>query len=111
MQVDEAVDVAERVGRLVEHDLPDGLRPANLAPYLVTVLLPERREVRLHVGPHRQRDDGRDILAFDVERPALGHLARPERGREGIGGPVTAAQSTQVDDVPRTSSGWFGQIG
>ena len=55
--------------------------------------------------PAGQRHDRADVLALDVERPALGHLARPERGGERVGGRVAAAQAAQVDDVPRAPVG------
>ena len=95
---------------VVEADLADGLGPADLAPDLVAVLLAERREVGVHVGPDRERDHRADVLALDVERPALGHLARPEGGGQGVRGRVAAAQPTEVDDVPRAPFRGFGEV-
>ena len=90
---------------VVEADLADRLGPADLAPDLVALLLAEGREVVVH---RRRRpgsvDDRADVLALDVERPALGDLARAERGGQRVGGRVAAAQPAQVDDVPRRRS-------
>ena len=91
---------AQRVRGCLEADLPDRLRPADLAPDLVALLLAETGEVVVHRSADRQRHDRTDVLALDGEGPALGHLARPERGRERVGGRVAAAKAAQVDDVP-----------
>ena len=96
---------AERVGRILETDLADRLRAADLAPDLVALLLAERAEVAVHVAAGRQRHDRADVLALDVERPALGDLARAERRGEGVGRRVAAAEPAQVDDVPRPAVG------
>ena len=44
VQDDERLEVRERVGGIVEPDLPDGLGPPDLAPDLVALLLAERGE-------------------------------------------------------------------
>ena len=110
VQVDERLEVGERVGRIVEADRPDRLRAADLAPDLVALLLAERGEVLLHVGAGRQRHDRADVLALDVERPALGDLARPERRGQRVRGRIAAAQAAQVDDVPRPALGGLGEV-
>ena len=51
--------------------------------------------------PAGRVDDRADVLALDVERPALGDLARAERRGQRVGGGVATAQPAQVDDVPR----------
>ena len=61
-------------------------------------------------APDRQGHDRADVLALDVERPALGHLARPEGRGQGVGGRVAAAQPAQVDDVPRPPLGRAGEV-
>ena len=53
VEVDERVEVGERVGRVVEADLADGLGAADLAPDLVALLLAERREEAVDVGAGR----------------------------------------------------------
>ena len=83
VQVDERVEIGERVADVLQADLTDRLGPADLAPDLVALLLAERREVVVHRGADRQVDDRADVLALHVERPALGDLARPERRRPG----------------------------
>ena len=65
------------------------------------VLLAERREVVLERRPGRHADDRADVLALDVEGPALGDLARAERRGQRVGRRVAAAQAAQVDHVPR----------
>ena len=72
--------------------------------------LPSVDEVGLHVGPDREGHDRADVLALDVERPALGHLARPEGRGQRVGRRVAAAQPPQVDDVPRAPVGGLGEI-
>ena len=51
--------------------------------------------------PGREVDDRADVLALDVERPALDDLAAPERDGECVGGRVAAPEAAEVDDVPR----------
>ena len=72
--------------------------------------LPSVGEVGLHVGPRREGHHRADVLALDVERPALGHLARPEGCGQGVRRRVAAAQPPQVDDVPRAPVGGLGEI-
>ena len=100
MQVDERVEVGERVGRFDELDGTGRLGATDLAPDLVAFLLAERREVRLEVGALGQPDDGADVFALDVERPALGHLAPAERRGERVGRRIRLAEPAQVDDLP-----------
>ncbi len=71
-----------------QRDLAGGLGAADLAPDLVALLLVERREVAVEVGALREGDDRADVLALDVERPALADLARARtrpRGRRRPG--------------------------
>ena len=91
-------------------DLPDRLGPPDLAPDLVALLLAQRREVAVHVRAGGQRHDRADVLALDVERPALGHLAGPEGRGQRVGGGIAAAQPAQVDDVPGMTAGRVGQV-
>ena len=110
VEVDEGLEVGERVGRVVEADLADGLGPADLAPDLVALLLAERREVAVEVDALGQRDDRADVLALDVERPALGDLAGTERRGERVSRRVAAAQAAQVDDVPGSAAVGVGEV-
>ena len=92
---------AESSSRIVA----DGLGAADLAPDLVALLLAEGRQVAVEVGAVGQRDDRADVLALEVDGPALGDLARPERGDQGVRRRVAAAQPAQVDDIPGGSPG------
>jgi hypothetical protein len=71
---DERLEVGERIRRLDEADVPDRLGAPHLAPDLVTFLFAERREEAVHVDAHGDRRDRADVLAFDIERPAIRHL-------------------------------------
>ena len=62
-------------------------------------------------APTGRVDDRADVLALDVERPALGHLARPEGRGERVRGRVAAAKAAQVDDIPRPALGRLGEVG
>ncbi len=62
--------------------------------------LPSDVEVVVHRRADRQRHDRADVLALEVEGPALGDLAGAERRRERVGRRIAAAQSPEVDDVP-----------
>ncbi len=73
--------------------------------------LPSVGEVVVDVGADRQGHDRADVLALDVERPALGDLARPEGRGQRVGGRVAAAQPAEVDDVPRSALGGLGEVG
>src|SRR4029079_16483871 len=81
-------------------DVSDRLGAAHLPPDLMSLLLAERPEIVVERRALRQMDDGADVLALDVERPAFRDLAPSERGRERIGGWIAATQPPQVDDVP-----------
>ena len=72
--------------------------------------LPSVAEVVVEVDAVRQRHDRADILALDVERPALADLAGPEGRGEGVGRRVAAAEPAQVDDVPGRAVG-VGEAG
>ncbi len=100
VEVDERLEVADGIGRVVEADLADRLGPADLAPDLVALLLAERREVAVEVDAVRQRHDRAHVLALDVERPALADLPGTERRAERVGRRVAAAEAAEVDDVP-----------
>ena len=101
VEVDEGLEVRERVGRVGQPDLAARFRPPDLAPDLVAILLAERREVAVEVDAGRQVDDRADVLALDVERPALDDLAAAERDGEGVGGRIAAPEAAEVHDVPR----------
>ena len=79
--------------------------------------LPRRVEVASSsAAVARERRHRADVLALDVEGPALGDLARAERSGQRVGGRVAAAQPPQVHDVPghrvRVGAiGWRGQVG
>ncbi len=96
---------------IVEPDLADRLGAAHLAPDLVTLLLVEGRQVSVEVRAGGERHDRADVLAVDVEDPALGHLARPEGRGQRVRRRVAAAQPAQVDDVPRMLGARFGEVG
>ena len=53
VEVDEGVEVGDRVGRLDELDLARGLGAPDLAPDLVALLLAERREEGVEVARPR----------------------------------------------------------
>ena len=88
-------------GGFVEPDLARALGAAQLAADLVARLLAQPGEVVLERRPRRHPHDRADVLALDVEGPALGDLARTERRGQGVGRGVPAAQAAQVDHVPR----------
>ena len=94
-------------------DRPGRLRAAELAPDLVALLLAEGGEVG-HRDPGRtggEGDDRADVLALEVERPAGPHLAPAEGRGEGVGGRVAAAETPEVDDVPRLGCSGSGRPG
>src|SRR6185369_7914122 len=71
MEVDEVVELRQRLRRAGENDLAARLGPPDLAPDLVAGFLVEGREVVLEADSVRDRDHGADVLAFEVERPAV----------------------------------------
>ena len=86
----------------VSAEVAGRLGPAELAADLVAGLLVERRRgTSRSRAPCGEGHDRADVLALEVEGPALVHLAGAERGGEGLRGRVAAAQAAQVDDVPR----------
>ena len=106
-----AWQVGDRVGGVVEAHLAGGLRAAGLAPDLVALLLAEGAQEVVDRRLGRQRDDGADVLLLDVHRPAAVALASPERAREGVGCRVTAAETAQVDGVPRVRMARVAAVG
>ena len=73
--------------------------------------LPRVAEVVVHRRAVREGHDRADVLALEVERPALGHLAGTEGGGQRVGGRVAAAQPAQVDDVPVGRAVRLGEVG
>ena len=101
MEVDEDLEIGDRVVRRGEPELAGRLGPAELAADLVTGLLVERAEVVVERRARGEGHDRADVLALQVEGPALVDLARAERGGQGVRGRIAAAEPAQVDDVPR----------
>ena len=102
VEVDEGVEVGERVGRVVERDLARRLGAADLAPDLVALLLAERAEVvvdRRALG-QRRRPGRRPRARRSTVQPSR-DLAAPEGRGQRVGRRVAAAEPAQVDDVPR----------
>src|SRR5262245_60567653 len=72
VQVDEGVEVPSRRGLRYDTDWADTSRPSDFAADLVACLLAEPVEECLDVDADGQRDDRTDVLALDVDPPALG---------------------------------------
>src|SRR4051812_12156954 len=106
MELDERLEVGERLGGLDELDRPGGLGPVDLAPDLVALLLAEGREEVVDRGaaalgaPRRQRRDGTDVLGLEVEGPALIDLVAADCRGERLRGWIAGAEAAEVDDVP-----------
>jgi hypothetical protein len=105
MEVDERVEVRDRVDRILEANLAGGLGPADLPADLVAVVLAQGGEVAFEIGALREDHDRTHVLTLDVQRPVRGDLALAERGGERVRGEVSAAQPPEVDDVPRRGVG------
>ena len=84
VQVDERVEVGERVARDIEPDLALALRAAELAADLVALLLVEGGEEAVEVGAVRDDRHGADVLALLRHVPAGAGALGPERGEERV---------------------------
>ena len=96
---------------VVQRDLADGLGAADLAPDLVALLLAERREVVVDVGAVGQGHDRADVLALDVERPALGRSrARrtPSASASAVGSPQRSRRRSTTSHGAGVGAGQVG---
>ena len=101
VQVDELVQVAQRVGRTLQSNLARVRGAADLAANLVAVLLAQRPQVALEVQAGRELQDRADLLALADHRPTVRACACRKRDLELVGSRIAASQPSQVDDVPR----------
>ena len=111
VQVDERLEVGERVGRVVEADLADRLGPADLAPDLVALLLAERREVVVDRPPRPAGSTTGQTSSRSTLSVQPSAISRAPNGRgQGVGRRVAAAEAAEVDDVPRPARRRLGQV-